>query len=89
VSLIAGLVLGIMALYLIGYPILTDEDIDVIDYEDRVTTLEEDSELKKETIFAELSELELDYQMDKFSKNKYEKLKERLQELAIEVLEDS
>ncbi|SJZ93129.1 hypothetical protein [Selenihalanaerobacter shriftii] len=85
-SLMTGILLGAMVLYLIGYPIIVDEGVDEIDYDGRLTTLEADKELRKEAIFSELNEVELDYHMDKLSENDYKKIKERLQKLALEVM---
>ncbi len=87
-SLITGLVLGAMVLYLIGYPIVTEEEIDIVEYRERVNTLEDDIELRKEAIFSELGEIELDYQMNKLSEDDYKELKGRLQKLAVEVMKE-
>ncbi|SJZ70437.1 hypothetical protein [Selenihalanaerobacter shriftii] len=87
-SIITGIVFGIMGLYLIGYPILTNDEIDELDYKERIVSLEEDIELRKEAVFSELGEIELDYQMNKLSEEDYHELKGRLQKLAVEVLQE-
>jgi hypothetical protein len=83
-----GLFLGGVGLYLIGYPIMFGKDEDIVDYGERIIDLESNQELKKEAIFSELSEIEYDYQMNKLSKDDYNRLKERLQRLAVEVMKE-
>ncbi|SJZ56543.1 hypothetical protein [Selenihalanaerobacter shriftii] len=87
-SLITGIVFGIMGLYLIGYPIIMSDEINELDYEERLSSLEEDIELQKEAVFSELGEIELDYQMNKLSEEDYQELKGRLQKLAVEILQE-
>lgn len=87
-GLVVGLVLGGMGLYLIGYPIIAGEEDEIIDYEERVISLEEDVELRKEAIFSELSEIEFDYEMNKLAEEDYKELKGRLQKLAMEVMKE-
>lgn len=88
-GVVTGIVLGVMVLYLIGYPILTDEEFDTVNYQKRITTLEEETELKKDYVLAELSELKLDYQLDKLSKKEYQRFEKRLKKLALDLIQEN
>ncbi|MCK8825181.1 hypothetical protein [Fuchsiella alkaliacetigena] len=84
-GLVAALILGVLVLYLIAYPILTNDEIENIDYQQRIKSFEEAGNfVDRDVILAEISELELDYHLDNLSEEKYRDFKERLEELLAE-----
>ena len=84
-GLVAALILGVLVLYLIAYPILTNDEIENIDYQQRIKSFEGAGNfVDRDVILAEISELELDYHLDNLTEEKYRDFKDRLGDLLAE-----
>lgn len=85
-SLVLGVLVVMASVFLVGYPLIKDEE-EVKSLDRSLDYDAEDSlEKQKESVFITLGEIEFDYRMKKLSKEDYEKLKAMYKRQAVALL---